>query len=245
MLVSPYTPDTARDEAVRLLGEVVGKNDPAAEKIATRKAATVSELCDLYLADAEAGRLLTRRKAAKKASTLATDRGRIERHIKPQLGRLAVASVIREEVDGFLHDVAEGKTTTRVKTAKKRGVARVSGGKATASRTVGLLGAIFAYAVRHRVRPDNPVHGVTRFADGRLMLTVLGGLAEFEHELIHVRTGEGRARAAARGVKIGRKPKLTAHQKREASKRRDQGEPVREIAHSYNVGHSTIPRLSA
>ena len=56
---------------------------------------------------------------------------------------------------------------------------------------------------------------------GRLMLTVLGGLAEFERDLIRARTGEGRERAKARGVKLGRKPKLTAHQKREAIRRRD------------------------
>jgi DNA invertase Pin-like site-specific DNA recombinase len=78
---------------------------------------------------------------------------------------------------------------------------------------------------------------------GRLMLTVLGGLAEFERELIRARTGEGRARAVARGVKMGRKPKLTPHQRKEALKRRDQGEPVREIARSYNVHNSTISRL--
>ena len=76
------------------------------------------------------------------------------------------------------------------------------------------------------------------------MLTVLGGLAEFERELIRARTGEGRARAVARGVKLGRKPKLTPHQQREAIKRRDKGEPMREIGRSYNVSHSTISRLA-
>jgi DNA invertase Pin-like site-specific DNA recombinase len=85
----------------------------------------------------------------------------------------------------------------------------------------------------------------TTTAHGRLMLTVIGGLAEFERELIRVRTGEGRARAVARGVKMGRKPKLTTHQQREAIKRRDRGEPMREIARSYNVSHSTISRLVA
>src|SRR3954467_2024320 len=80
---------------------------------------------------------------------------------------------------------------------------------------------------------------------GRLMLTVLGGLAEFERELIRARTGEGRARAKARGVKLGRKPKLTPHQQREARQRRENGEVVREIARSYNVHHSTISRLAA
>lgn len=85
----------------------------------------------------------------------------------------------------------------------------------------------------------------TTTAHGRLMLTVLGGLAEFERELIRVRTGEGRARAVARGVKLGRKPILTPHQQKEAIKRRDAGEPTREIARTYNVSHSTISRLAA
>jgi DNA invertase Pin-like site-specific DNA recombinase len=86
----------------------------------------------------------------------------------------------------------------------------------------------------------------TTTAPGRLMLTVLGGLAEFESDLIRTRTGERRERAKARGVKLGRKPKLTEHQKREAIRRRDRdGDPVREIARSYNVSHSTISRLTA
>ena len=76
------------------------------------------------------------------------------------------------------------------------------------------------------------------------MLTVLGGLAEFERELIRARTGEGRERAKARGVRMGRKPKLTSHQICEAIKRRDKGEPVREIARTFNVSHSTISRLT-
>jgi DNA invertase Pin-like site-specific DNA recombinase len=72
------------------------------------------------------------------------------------------------------------------------------------------------------------------------------GLAEFETDLIRTRTGEGRERAKARGVKLGRKPKLTEHQKREAIRRRDRdGEPVREIARTYNISHSTISRLMA
>ena len=83
----------------------------------------------------------------------------------------------------------------------------------------------------------------TTTAHGRLMLTVLGGLAEFERELIRARTGEGRARAVARGVKMGRKPKMTAHQVKEALRRVDAGERMRDIARSYNVSHSTISRL--
>ncbi len=164
---APWTPDTARQEAQRLLGEIAAGRDPSVAKREARVAATVADLCDLYMADVEAGKLLTRRKVAKKASTILSDRGRVDRHIKPELGRLAVAAVTREDVDGFMHRVADGKTAARAATGKKRGLSNVRGGKGVASRTVGLLGAIFTYAVRKGLRPDNPVHGVTRFADGR------------------------------------------------------------------------------
>ena len=81
---------------------------------------------------------------------------------------------------------------------------------------------------------------------GRLMLIVLGGLAEFERELIRARTSEGRERAMARGVKMGRPCKLTPHQQREAIKRRDRdGETLADIARSYNVSAATISRLAA
>jgi DNA invertase Pin-like site-specific DNA recombinase len=84
----------------------------------------------------------------------------------------------------------------------------------------------------------------TTTAHGRLVLTVLGGLAEFERELIRARTSEGRARAKANGKSLGRPHKLTPYQRREAIKRRDDGgEPVREIARSFNVHHATISRL--
>ena len=79
---------------------------------------------------------------------------------------------------------------------------------------------------------------------GRLMLAVLDGLAEFERDLIRARTGEGRARAVANGVKRGRKAKLTPHQQNEARQRVAAGnETLREIARSYNVHNSTISRL--
>jgi DNA invertase Pin-like site-specific DNA recombinase len=84
----------------------------------------------------------------------------------------------------------------------------------------------------------------TTTSHGRLMLTVLGGLAEFERDLIRARTGEGRARAVARGQKMGRPPKLTAHQQKEAIKRRNQGETLADIARTYNVSPATISRLA-
>ncbi len=153
---APWTPEMAREEAKRLLGDVARQLDPAADKRAARNARTVSELCDLYLSEAEAGRLLTRRRIAKKASTLTIDRGRIARHIKPLIGRLKVAAVTREDIDQLLHDVAAGKTAADIKTGS-RGLARVRGGKGAANRAVRLLGGIFTYAVARRYAARQPV----------------------------------------------------------------------------------------
>ena len=80
---------------------------------------------------------------------------------------------------------------------------------------------------------------------GRLMLTVLGGLAEFERELIRARTGEGRKRARARGVHMGRPPKLTKHQRREAlSALADGAATQADLARRFNVSQATISRLA-
>ena len=161
---SPWTPEMARDHAKALLGEIVAGADPSAEKTALRRALTVEDLCERYFEDAASGKVRTRSKEAKRASTLAIDRGRIDRHIKPLLGKMTVASMTRHDVEKFLHDVADGRTAGLTKT-KTRGLARVTGGETAANRAVGLLGAIFSYAVRKDLRPDNPVRGVTLFAD--------------------------------------------------------------------------------
>lgn len=112
-------------------------------------------LCDLYLADGC---------ATKKASTLASDRGRIVRHIKPLLGKKRISEITRADIQRFLQDVAQGKTAADVKT-RKRGRAIVKGGRGTATRTVGLLGGIFGFAVAAGLIPQNPVAGVKRYPD--------------------------------------------------------------------------------
>ena len=117
----------------------------------------------LTLRPVQAGRLLTRRRLRKKASTLATDRGRVERHIKPLLGNLKVTAVTRLDIEQFNNLVSEGATAARVKTGK-HGLARVTGGRGTATRTLALLGVIFSYAARQGLRPDNPAHGIEKHA---------------------------------------------------------------------------------
>ena len=163
---APWTPEQAREEARRILGAVAKGADPAAEKQAKRRVVTVAELCERYLADAESGRLLVRGGRPKKPLTLASDRGRIEGHIVPFLGRLAVAAVTKQDVERFMHAVAAGETAQSRKT-KPRGVSKVRGGRGAATRTIGLLGAIFTYAIDHNVRTDNPAHRVRKFAENR------------------------------------------------------------------------------
>jgi hypothetical protein len=90
-LGSPWTPDDARDEALRFLGDVAYGLDPAADRRAKRNALTVGELCDLYVADGEAGRLIGRRGEPKKASTVSIDKGMVAAHIKPLIGSRTVA----------------------------------------------------------------------------------------------------------------------------------------------------------
>ena len=80
---------------------------------------------------------------------------------------------------------------------------------------------------------------------GRLMLAVLGGLADVERDLIRTRTAEGRTRAKAQGKHMGRPPSLTPAQQEEATRRRAQGATLQELADSYNVSKSTICRLRA
>jgi DNA invertase Pin-like site-specific DNA recombinase len=84
----------------------------------------------------------------------------------------------------------------------------------------------------------------TTSAHGRLMVTILAGLAEFERELILARTSDGRTRAKARGVRFGRPPTLTAYQRREILQRLAQGEVQADVARSFNVSQATISRLA-
>ncbi len=151
------TPDKAREAAKRLLGQVADGQDPAERKTQARKDPTVAELCDMYVAEGC---------ATKKPSTLATDGGRIERHIKPLLGRKRCEAVTRGDVERFMLDVAAGRTAIDVKTGP-RGRAVVKGGRGTATKAVTLLGAIFTFAVNRGLRPDNPVRGVKTFKTKR------------------------------------------------------------------------------
>ena len=160
------TAEEARKLAIAVLGETVKGRDPAEERVQQRKALTVKELCDRYLAAAEKGLILGKGDRPKKASSLYVDRGRINRHIVPLLGNKRVQSLRPADINKFIEDVATGKSATIEKTSKKRGKCIVRGGLGTATRTVGLLGGILTYAVGQGVIERNPVHGIRKPADG-------------------------------------------------------------------------------
>lgn len=140
------TVEEARREAKLALGEVVRGADPAETRKLARGAMTIEDLATEYLDKAQRGLILTRRGEAKSSTTLYTDKGRINRHIIPLIGKRTVKDFTSTDAGRFQRDVISGRSAADVKT-KKRGRAIVTGGKGTAARTVGLLGGIFSYAV--------------------------------------------------------------------------------------------------
>jgi integrase len=146
-LGSPWSPERARDEAQKLLYEVKAGRDPAADKINARKGETIADLCKMYMDEAETGRLRIRGGREKKPTTLASDRSWVRGHIIPLLGQRKVAALTQHDVEEFMLEVAR------------------QSGKPTATRAVSLLGSMYTWAVKHKMRPDSPVRGVEKFAD--------------------------------------------------------------------------------
>jgi DNA invertase Pin-like site-specific DNA recombinase len=175
---------------------------------------------------------------------VSTDGQSVEAQVR-QLTKAGCKKVFREVASGAKTDRAQLRRL--VGTLGPGDVLMVTRLDRLARSTRDLLNTLAAVTERKAgFRSLGDAWADTTTSHGRLMLTVLGGLAEFERDLIRARTAEGRERAKARGVKLGRKPKLTPHQRREAIRRRDSGkETLIEIARSYNVSHSTISRLAA
>lgn len=160
----PWTVDTARNEARRLVGILAGGGElqPEASSTAAEGPLLIGPMCDQYLAAAKAGTIYTRFKKPKKSSTLQIDEGRINRHIKPLIGEVPVCEITRAKVSKMIADIAAGKTATVEKTGP-RGRAVVTGGNTTAARVADLLSGIMAWAIDQGHIEHNPVHGVRRF----------------------------------------------------------------------------------
>jgi integrase len=151
---SPWTPETARTEAKRLLADVAAGRDPAAARQNERNAMSFGELIDLYLAEG-AGH--------KKASTLKADRGRIEHHLRPLLGKLRAHRIGRAEVERLRNAVAAGKTAEKIASGEKRQPGSLAtGGKGAAAQCVALVSSIYAFAIGRGLCADNPGRGVKK-----------------------------------------------------------------------------------
>jgi integrase len=151
---SPWTPDAARSEVKRLLGLVAAGQDPQAARHEARNMLTVAELCDLYLAEGA---------SHKKQSTLKSDRGRINHHLKPILGRKRIDRLARADIERMLIDVKMGKTAAAVPEKGERPSGSIAaGGAGVAAQCVTLMGTILAFAVERGLRADNPAHGIKK-----------------------------------------------------------------------------------
>jgi integrase len=151
---SPWTPETARIEAKRLLAEVAAGRDPAMARQEERKALTFGELIELYLAEGT---------GHKKASTLKADRGRIEHHLRPLLAKLRADRIGRAEIERMRNAVAAGKTAEKVTIPEKRRPGSIAtGGKGAAAQCVALVSSIYAFAIGRGLLADNPARGVKK-----------------------------------------------------------------------------------
>ncbi len=151
---SPWTPETARTEAKRLLAEVAAGRDPATARREDRKALTFGDLIDLYLSEGV---------SHKKVLTLKADRGRIEHHLRPLLGRLRADRIVRADVERMRNAVTAGKTSEKTRNGEKRRPGSIAtGGKGAAAQCVALVSTIFAFAIERSLCADNPARGVKK-----------------------------------------------------------------------------------
>lgn len=153
--VGTLTPDGARRAAKVKLAQAATGGDPAADRAKERAELNIAQLADLYLDEGC---------ETKKPSTVLNDRSRIERHIKPLLGKKRVGEVTSADVARAMRDVAKGVTKADKKSEVKRGRSIVTGGKGVANQVVLLLSAIFTFAISRQMRDDNPAIGVKKYA---------------------------------------------------------------------------------
>jgi len=155
---SPWTPETARKRALKLLGDIAEGKDPGADRDKERVAATVAELGELFLAEGC---------TTQKPATVKLHAGHVHNHIAPWLGAKKLGEVTRADVERFQAAVRDGKTAFDKKTGRPLSRVRVRGGVGCARHSMITLAAIFAFGVRRGLMPANPCVGVKRYAPGK------------------------------------------------------------------------------
>ncbi|MCP5072796.1 MAG: tyrosine-type recombinase/integrase [Rhodobacteraceae bacterium] len=167
----PLAFEEVRELARSKLASVALGKDPVNAGLDAKRAWTVKQLAEFYLIEAENGNLLTRRRVRKSESTLATDKGRIARHIIPLIGSKLVRELKRADVQRLFGEIKAGRTAVSEKTDKLRGRSIVTGGEGTAKRTVGLLSGMLSFAIELGLIDGNPAHGVRLPRDNKRIIT--------------------------------------------------------------------------
>lgn len=145
-----WTVELARREAKRLLGLIASGIDPADVLDAASLDPSMNALFDLYLTEGCGG---------KKPSTLLRDRSRIERHLRPLIGKLKLGNLTRADIERLKVDVTNG-LTRRDERTRPRGRSIVTGGAGAATECVALLSSVLTFAVRRGLRRENPALGI-------------------------------------------------------------------------------------
>ncbi|MCT7376286.1 tyrosine-type recombinase/integrase [Chelativorans salis] len=166
------TVEFARDLARKKLASVVDGGDPSAERRAAREGMTVAQICDWYLEEAEAGRLLGRNRRPIKASSVAGDRSRIEQHIKPLIGTRVVSHLRLADIERLQADIAAGKTARTRRTGRG---GQTSGGAGVAARAISTLRSLLNHARRLGLIEQSPANGVRVIASEKLKRRLSAG----------------------------------------------------------------------
>jgi integrase len=184
-----WTLPSAKAEAKRLRREIDGGADPLGALKSERALPTVGKILDAYLESAAF--------AAKAVTTKAVDRGRIERHLRPTLGRRRADTLELSDIEKAAADIRDGKTAAIEKT-KPRGIARVRGGAGTANEAIKLLRAIFSWAVTKKLTAHHPAAHY-KVAPAGVRETILDGADDYRRlfETLDKMERERRIRTAA------------------------------------------------
>lgn len=159
------TVDQARDLAQKKLAAVIDGADPSAERHAIRQGLTISALCDWYLTEAEAGRLIGRNRRPIKASSLSGDRSRIQLHIKPLIGNRFVSQLKLADIERMQGDIAAGRTVLSRKTGRG---GQTAGGIGVAARAISTLRSLLNHARRLGLIEVSPATGVRIMASQKM-----------------------------------------------------------------------------
>lgn len=159
------TVEQARDLAKKKLAAVIDGADPSAERHSIRKGLTIAAVCDWYLAEAEAGRLIGRNRRPIKASSIAGDRSRIELHIKPLIGNRVVSQMKLADIERLQGDIAAGRTARARRTGRG---GQTAGGAGVAARSISTLRSLLNHARRLGLIEVSPAAGVRIMASQKL-----------------------------------------------------------------------------